>query len=133
MQLISTDVIRGQLFGSEAYQGSWTLIWQEIQRQLHQAVTKNSNTIFDATNAQRRQRREVITLARQVGFTQIIALWLRTPVWLCLSRNRMRQRQVPEDIIFRMHRQLRDAPPSLEEGIDLIYSPAKSTEIALVQ
>ncbi|MFM6075811.1 MAG: AAA family ATPase, partial [Dolichospermum sp.] len=37
-------------------------------------------------------------------------------------RNQRRIRQVPQDIIFRMHRQIRDAPPSLEEGIDeLIY------------
>jgi predicted kinase len=122
MQLISTDAIRGQIFGSEATQGPWPLIWREIEWQFKQAVAVNQTTIFDATNAQRRQRREIIALARKVGFTHITGLWVRTPVWLCLARNQRRQRQVPQEIILRMYRQIRDAPPSLEEGIDrLIY------------
>jgi predicted kinase len=120
MQLISTDAIRGQLFGSEAIQGSWLLIWREIERQLQEAISTGKTVIFDATNAQRRHRREVITLARNLGFTHITAVWVQTPVWLCLARNQKRDRIVPEDIILRMHRQLRDAPPSLEEGLDQI-------------
>ena len=116
MLLISTDAIRGQLFGSEATQGPWPLIWREIERQFQQAVAADQTTIFDATNAQRSQRREIIALARESGFTQITGLWVRTPVWLCLARNQQRQRQVPQEIILRMYRQLRDAPPSLEEG-----------------
>ncbi|MCG6137342.1 MAG: AAA family ATPase [Nostoc sp. LLA-1] len=126
MQLISTDAIRGQLFGSEATQGPWLLIWREIERQFQQAVTTDKTTIFDATNAQRRQRREIIALAREVGFTHITGMWVRTPVWLCLARNQRRQRQVPQDVIWRMYRQIRDAPPSLEEGIDqLIWFPER--------
>lgn len=118
MQLISTDAIRGQLFGSEATQGSWLLIWRELERQFQQAVTSGIPTIFDATNAQRKNRRELIELARDLGFMQITAIWVKTPVWMCLVRNQKRDRQVPEEIILRMHRQLRDAPPSLEEGLD---------------
>lgn len=124
MQLISTDAIRGQLFGSEAIQGSWILIWREIIRQFQQAIFTGKPAIFDATNAQRRHRREIITLARDSGFTHITGIWVRTPVWLCLARNQKRDRTVPEEIILRMHRQLRDAPPSLEEGLDqlIFYS-----------
>ncbi|ARV59920.1 AAA family ATPase [Nostocales cyanobacterium HT-58-2] len=124
-QLISTDAIRGQLFGNEALQGSWLLIWREIQGQLQQAVAADRTAIYDATNAQRRHRREVIALAREFGFTHITGVWVRTPIWLCLARNKKRERKVPEDVIFRMYRQLRDAPPSLEEGLDhlIYYSP----------
>ncbi len=118
VQLISTDAIRGQLFGSEAIQGSWLLIWREVERQFQQAISTSNTAIFDATNAQRRNRREVITLARNLGFSHITGIWLNVPVWLCLARNKKRSRQVPEEIILRMHRQLRDAPPSLEEGLD---------------
>jgi predicted kinase len=118
MQLISTDAIRGQLFNSEAFQGPWLLIWREIERQFQQAIATGKTAIFDATNAQRRHRREVIVLARNLGFTEINAIWMNTPVWLCLARNKKRLRQVPEEVIFQMHRQLRDAPPSLEEGLD---------------
>lgn len=130
-QLISTDAIRSQLFGDEAIQGPWLLVWREVQRQFQQAVVQISRAaasvaIYDATNAQRRHRREVIALARATGFTHITGLWLDTPVWLCLARNRRRERIVPEDVIFRMHRQLRDAPPTLSEGLDRLihYTPA---------
>lgn len=131
-QLISSDAIRRQIFGDEAIQGAWLLIWREVERQLQQAVIQiargvASAAIYDATNAQRRHRREVITLARATGFTKITGLWLDTPVWLCLARNKKRTRSVPDDVIFRMHRQLRDAPPSLLEGLDCLihYLPAK--------
>lgn len=124
-QLISTDAIRSQLFGDEAVQGSWLLVWHEVQRQFQRAVVQNSRAaakeaIYDATNAQRRHRREVIALARATGFTHITGLRLDTPVWLCLARNKKRDRRVPEDVIFRMHRQLRDAPPTLQEGLDCL-------------
>ena len=122
MRLISTDFIRGQLFGSEAIQGPWLLIWRELEQQLQQAITADQGVILDATHAQRENRREVITLARNCGFSYIMGVWVKTPVWLCLTRNQKRIRQVPEDIILRMHRQIRDAPPSLEEGIDELIS-----------
>lgn len=128
MPLISTDAIRGQLFGSQAVQGSWLLIWREIKRQLQQAISTENTAIFDATNAQRHHRREVIALARDLGFTHITGIWVDTPVWLCLARNKMRSRQVPEEIILRMHRQLRDANPSLEEGLDRLIRLSEKSE-----
>jgi predicted kinase len=119
-QLISTDAIRRQLFGDEAIQGPWSLIWQEIQRQFRLAIAKDATAIYDATNAQRHQRREIITFARDIGFTQIVGIWVATPLWLCLARNKRRKRQVPEEVIFRMYHKLKDAPPSLEEGLDCL-------------
>nr|WP_044500935.1 AAA family ATPase [Nostoc sp. PCC 7107] len=118
MQLISTDAIRGQLFGDEIIQGPWFLVWQEVERQLQQTVAANQSAVFDATNAQRSHRRELIACTRDLGFTQIVGIWMTTPVWLCLARNKRRDRRVPEEVILRMHRQLRDAPPSVEEGLD---------------
>ncbi|MUG98898.1 AAA family ATPase [Scytonema sp. UIC 10036] len=118
MQIISTDTIRRQLFGGEAVQGPWLVLWREVLRQFQETIATGNIAIYDATNAQRRQRREVIASAREIGFTHITGVWIDTPVWLCLARNKKRQRQVPEEVIFRMHRQLRDAPPSLEEGLN---------------
>ena len=137
--LISTDAIRYQLFGDEAIQGPWFLVWQQLQQQFSKAALGISQrqlelAIYDATNAVYRQRREAIALARETGFTQITGLWLDMPAWLCLARNRRRQRQVPDAVILRMHRQLRDAPPTVADGLDRLirYSlGAISTEIAI--
>ncbi|MEH2248532.1 AAA family ATPase [Nostoc sp.] len=128
MPLISTDAIRGQLFGLQAVQGPWLLIWREIEQQFQQAISTDNTAIFDATNAQRRHRREVIALARNLGFTKITGVWVDTPIWLCLARNKKRSRQVPEEIILRMHRQLRNAPPSLEEGLDSLIRLSEKSE-----
>jgi len=139
LTLISTDKIRERLFGDEIVQGVWLLVWREVQRQFQRAVIKISRgevgaAIYDATNAQRRHRREVIISARAAGFKQIVGLWVDTPVWLCLARNRRRDRLVPEEVILRMHRQLRDAPPSLSEGLDCLLRSSQlsvGTSVAL--
>jgi predicted kinase len=131
-RLIATDAIREQLFGDEAIQGSWLLVWSEVQRQLSQAGEEKRQAIFDATNAARKHRREAIATSRDRGFTHITGLWLDTPVQECLERNRLRLRQVPEEVILQMHRQLVDAPPTLADGLDrLIRYSATSTEIAI--
>ena len=117
-QLISTDQIRSQLFGDEAIQGSWLKVWVQIQVQFQQAILQTPVVIYDATNAQRRHRREVIRLAQQIGFFPITGLWENTSLEDCLSRNQMRSRHVPEEIITQMHRQLTGAPPSEIDGFD---------------
>ncbi|PIG92291.1 AAA family ATPase [Gloeocapsopsis sp. IPPAS B-1203] len=136
-RLISTDVLRQQLFGSESIQGSWLIIWRQVQIQFQQAVLQisqgiASEAIYDATNAQRRQRREVIALARAIGFNYITGVWVDTPIWLCLARNKRRKRTVPEEVVLRMHRQLRDAPPTLTEDLDCLihYSRDQGSEDA---
>ncbi|NES91304.1 MULTISPECIES: AAA family ATPase [Okeania] len=119
-QLISTDAIRAELFGDEAIQGPWLRVWQQVQQQFYQAVRQKSLAIYDATNVQRRQRRQVIDLAKESGFTHLTGLWLDKSLELCLTRNQQRQRQVPEEVIMKMYRQLTDAPPSCEEGLDIL-------------
>jgi predicted kinase len=120
-RLISTDAVRAQLFGDEAVQGPWLQVWQEVQQQLQQAVAQISqgqipDAIYDATNTARKQRRRVLTLARSLGFKEIVGFWLDLPLEVCLARNHQRDRVVPEAVMLRMHRQLLGAPPALEEG-----------------
>lgn len=138
-RVISTDAIRATLFGDEAIQGPWFLVGQELQRQFQQAVLairlgQLQEAIYDATNAVCQQRRDAIALARETGFTYITGMWLNTPIWLCLAQNQRRQRRVPDQVILRMYGQLRDAPPTLSDGLDRLirYAPGKmSTENAI--
>jgi predicted kinase len=126
-QVISTDAIRAQLFGSEDVQGSWLLVWRQVQQQFRQALDQPAGAIYDATNAVRCYRKEAIASSRAIGFTQITGLWLDMPLHLCLERNRTRSRQVPEQVILQMHSSLHNAPPSLQEGFDRLirYSRLK--------
>ncbi len=121
--IISTDAIRAQLFGEEAIQGDWLKIWLEVRSQFQHAVDAIVSgeiefAIYDATNAVRKQRRAAIALARKSGFTHITGIWINPSIEVCLQRNRLRSRQVPEAVIYRMARRLYGAPPALEEGLD---------------
>jgi predicted kinase len=127
--LISTDAIRAELFGAEIVQGDWLKVQAVVEQQFRQAVAmiqagEATEAIYDATNASLDQRRNAIRLARNAGFTEITGLWLDTPLPLCLERNRQRQRQVPEDVILRMHHQLQAVPPAETDGFDrLLHLP----------
>lgn len=141
-RFVSTDAIRGRLFGDEATQGPWLPIWRAVEQSFRESTAADrlavrtrsasaglapllpGDTLYDATNAVRRQRREVIRLGRACGFQHISGLWLDVPLAVCLERNAQRDRQVPNAIIERMHRRLIGAPPSLSDGFDtLIHLP----------
>ena len=131
--IISTDTIRAELFGEEAVQGPWLLVWRQVEDQFRCAVEqikdgKSSRAIYDATNTARRKRRDVLTLARAAGFTKITGVWVDTPLSVCLERNRRRDRSVPEAVIERMYRQLRDVPPSPAEGMDRLLRYSSTSE-----
>ncbi|MFM7601051.1 MAG: 6-phosphofructokinase, partial [Pseudanabaena sp.] len=50
----------------------------------------------------------------------ITGIWLDVPLWICLSRNEVRDRVVPEDVVVEMYRTLSYNPPTLREGFDRI-------------
>jgi predicted kinase len=123
---ISTDQIRGELFGNEAIQGPWPQVWGRVQQEFQAAVQQThegrlSGALYDATNVQRRGRRRVIQTAQSLGFTRLLAVWFDLPLAECLQRNQGRSRQVPPDIIETMSRQLSGAPPHPAEGFAAVY------------
>ncbi|WP_318727983.1 AAA family ATPase [Roseofilum sp. Guam] len=126
-RLVSTDAIRRQLFGNAAVQGDWRLIWNQVRLQFQSALLEGAPTIYDATNAKRANRHDVIQLGRQLGFSSITGIWIRTRLQECLARNRSRDRQVPEEVILTMYRQLWGTPPSLGEGMNhlIFYQPRR--------
>jgi predicted kinase len=119
-QLISPDRIRASLYGSATTQGDWTEIWAQVQQEFANAAKSQQSVIYDATNYTHEYRKKIIVLAKEHGFKPITGIWLNVPLWICLSRNDMRDRQVPDDIIIEMHRTLSYTPPTLSEGFDRI-------------
>ncbi|MBE9156091.1 AAA family ATPase [Nodosilinea sp. LEGE 06152] len=124
-RIVSTDAVRAELYSDEAVQGDWRRIWRQVVAQWQQGVAaiqrgELDGVIYDATNARRRNRREAIAAARQIGFTSITLVWFDVPLSLAIDRNRGRSRQVPTNIIATMHRQLQGAPPSVAEGVEQV-------------
>jgi len=126
LRLVSTDRIRAHLYGDEAIQGHWLQIWQRVESQFAQGVAETRRAeadgiLYDATNTRRRQRRDVLQTARAAGCTRLLAVWFDVPIAVCLQRNRQRSRQVPEEILHSMARQLASAPPHYDEGFDAVF------------
>ncbi|RFP63131.1 MAG: AAA family ATPase [Limnothrix sp. CACIAM 69d] len=115
---ISTDAIRAELFGDAAVQGDWSAIWQVVCDRLQTAIANAADAVYDATNADPRQRQRILETARELGFNQIIGWWVQTPLEQCLAWNAQRDRQVPAHVIERMAQQLDQSPPELAEGFD---------------
>lgn len=125
-RIISTDNVRRQLYGDAAIQGEWRDIWQDVVQQLsegRQAIAQGqaSGIVYDATNVRRRHRREFVQTARRYGYAPVVAVWMDTPLDICLARNQARSRQVPTEIIEKMYRQLMGAPPTQAEALDQVY------------
>lgn len=118
-RIVSTDVIRGRLFGDPKIQGAWAMIWPEVVQEWQAAIADQVAAVFyDATNIDRSIRQPVITTARSVGFAWLEAWWFDVPLATCQARNQARDRHVPDEIIDRMWHQLADRPPHLAEGFD---------------
>jgi predicted kinase len=91
-----------------------------VQEAFANAAKSRQSVIYDATNYKREYRKNIIDLAKDHGFKPIKGIWLDVPLWICLSRNDMRDRIVPEDVVVEMYRTLSYHPPRLDEGFDQI-------------
>ncbi|TAD75492.1 MAG: ATP-binding protein [Oscillatoriales cyanobacterium] len=115
---VSTDEIRARQFGNASVQGNWGIIWREVCTGWQQAIASGQDVVYDATNADRKSRRQVIQTAHALGFGSVLAAWVQTPVSQCQQWNTQRDRQVPAEVIDRMAQQLDRSPPCLDEGFD---------------
>ena len=114
--VVSTDKIRGELFGDESDQSNNWLVFVEAYRRILSALD-NSNVIFDATNLTRKNRSKVIKYFRKVSpNTKLICMCMGTPIEVCLIRNKNRDRKVDEEVILNMLNKFE--LPTLEEGWD---------------
>ncbi|MGK7914919.1 MAG: AAA family ATPase [Prochloraceae cyanobacterium] len=113
--VISTDSIRGELYGDAAYQGQWKEIESSVLQKITIAVEQKIPIVYDATNAKRPWR---ISLLGQLE--DLNAHWvgwqMTTPVTVCKQRNKKRVRQVPEETIEEMVAELKAFPPHKAEG-----------------
>ncbi len=114
--LISTDQIRGQLYGDERIQGSWPEIFAEVERQFAQAIKQGMSPVYDATNVKRVWRISLLEQLRVYAQVRWIGWWIQTPLNQALIWNQRRSRRVPSEVIRTMYQQLMFFPPWLGEG-----------------
>ncbi len=114
--IVSTDNIRAKLFGSEEIQGNWPAVEAEVLTQVKQAILSGHSVIYDATNARRPWRMDMLQKLANLGVKTFVGWYIDTPLQECLIRNSTRQRQVNQNIIISMVQSLKDFEPIAAEG-----------------
>ncbi len=123
-QIISTDKTREELFGASDKQGDWALVKERVFVQIVQAISDGKQIIYDATNAKKVWRTELLSELKQFDKLKIIGWHLQTPLEICYQRNSQRQRQVPLEVIYTYYLALQEFPPSKNEGFTELYQVA---------
>ncbi len=122
--VLSTDVIRAELFGDAGVQGPWDEIRSLLLQRLREAVAAGRPVIIDATHARRPWRllyTQHLQLSRPVEW---IGWWLTTPLAQCKAWALGRERPVPEAVIEEFHASIthRFFRPDRAEGFATIVA-----------
>ena len=114
---VCPDLIRKELYGDESIQGDGKRVFETAHHDIREYGCLGENVVFDATNIDRRTRKNLVAEMRPY-FDIIICKWFSTPLELCLERNQARERQVPLKVLENMSKRFR--PPMLDEGFDYV-------------
>ena len=117
--ILSSDKMRGILFGDENSQQNRGLVFGVLKREADKAVKEGKNCIIDATNLNPRDRRDWITIAQKYG-TKIVAFVIERDKDTILKQQEKRKseggRYVPEFVIDKMISKY--SRPTAAEGLD---------------
>ena len=102
---VCPDKIRGELYGDENIQGNGKQVFDIAHYRIKELGKGGNNVVFDATNIDRKRRAEFVAEMRPY-FDIIIFKWFSTPLYICKIRNRERWRQVPEEILENLKKEL---------------------------
>ena len=120
--IVSSDAIRGELFGDENDQNHNAEVFEEVHRRILAALKNDQNAIYDATNLSAKRRKAFLTQIPKGVLKQAIVI--ATDYDVILRQNAARERVVPPDVIKSMY--LRMQMPRKSEGWDAISYVANS-------
>lgn len=114
--IVSSDAIRAELFGSEDDQSHNGEVFNELHKRIKNYLANGQSCVYDATNLSRKRRKNFLKeLPEDVKKIAVVAA---TEIDVILEQNANRMRHVPEEVIWRMYREM--SLPRLDEGWDSI-------------
>lgn len=114
--IVSTDEIRGQLWGDESDQQNGSKVFEIAYERIEFWLKSPycDTVIFDATNLHKKDRKKLLHKFGAMADTKLV--WFDTPYTECVKRNFQRERNVPTAVIQRMFEHM--DVPTLNEGFD---------------
>lgn len=127
---LCADDIRRELLGDTTDQGNKEQVFEVFFSRMEQAMAENRDIVVDNTNINPMHRKQILERASRLSYLDVQLWILDVPLELCLARNRARGRQVPEDIVTKMHGTLTGTGrPGRHEGkLVIIKSDPKTQE-----
>ncbi len=102
---VSSDDIREELFGDASVQQDPKRVFGIAYKRTTAALDAGKDVVFDSTATTVTARRQLLD-ACAAHANSIRYIVLDTPLNECLRRNRLRDRQVPEEVIRRQYRNM---------------------------
>ena len=106
--VLSTDLIRAEVFGDAAVQGPWPDIQQRLHQRIQEAVAAAIPVIVDATHARRPWRLAITQALPLPEPVEWIGWWLYTDLSTSVEWNQTRKRPVPLPVIQELAAALAD-------------------------
>lgn len=116
--ILSSDELRKELYGDEENQAHNAELFDELHKRIRKNLESGVSVIYDATNIDKKRRVAYLNSISHIPCVKI-AMAVMTPYDVCVKRNQMRDRKVPEYAIRRML--MNWTPPHIHEGFDYVY------------
>ena len=114
---LCADDIRQELYGKAAEQGNPREVFAIFFERLEALLKEEKNIVIDNTNVKFDHRQQIIDRGRKFQYSDIHLWVLDIPLAVCLSRNKQRERQVPEEVIINLFNTLHKyGKPKATEG-----------------
>ena len=117
VHIFSSDALREEMFGDVNDQTHNTELFQELHKRMKECLSEGHNVIFDATNLSSRKRKAFVDTLKKIDCRKECHV-IATRYEVCLARNKVRARHVPEEVMYKMLTKFE--MPYYHEGWDLI-------------
>lgn len=97
---LASDMIRKELYGSEAIVGDKNKVFRLLHSRVKEELKKDKTVIFDATNLTRKARRNAFEDANGSVVKEVHIIW--APLHACIDRDKQRTRVVGRKNIMRL-------------------------------
>lgn len=116
--VVSSDAIRGELWGDENDQQNPAKVFEECHRRIINLLKNDPWVVFDATNLSARRRESFLNQIKHIDCYKECTVII-TPPNVIKERMKERIRKVPDEVI---EKQIRDFQcPHYYEGWDYIH------------
>lgn len=117
--VISPDEIRVEITGDASNQSKNEQVFVKVHQRIAEAINNGEIVVYDATNCRPIYRSKILRRTKHIT-ANCICVVCTASLQECLANNANRNRTVPDNVIERMYLSLRNNPPTIFEGFDLI-------------